>query len=243
MTSSTEKAERLPDWPEVVARLNRAHGAPSRDPLPLGNKADPYDELIYILLTVMTRSQPRIDRAYRGLAELCDGRGWSALLEADDDRLRDILRPLGFLERRRMQLLAIAARVEEDWGGSLQPLQEMSDDDALAFLTGLPGVGEKTAKCVLMYSLRRRVMPVDIHVLRVGKRLGLIDAEATWSQSAEQLEAGVPDELKFDAHVQLVVHGRSVCTSVRPDCDRCCLATLCPSSHVAAARRAHYVRA
>jgi endonuclease III len=226
----------------VVERLHSARPVPGRRELPLGNKSDPYDELVYILLTVMTRSQPRIDRAYARLEGLTGGEGWSALAEVPDAELIEALTPLGFVNRRRDQLREIALRVDEDHGGSLDPLHELSDADALAYLLTLPGVGVKTAKCVLMYSLGRDVLPIDIHVLRVAKRLGLVDDEASWDAVDAQLEEQVPDELKFDVHVGFVIHGREVCRSRDPDCDACVLSDLCPSAFDAPRLRSDYVR-
>lgn len=209
--------------------------------MPLGNKPDPLDELVYILLTVMTRSQPRIDRAFEGLVALSGDRGWLGLLEADETALDDVLRPLGFVNRRRGQILEVLRRVREDLDGTLGALDEMSDDEALDYLLSLPGVGMKTAKCVLMYSLGRPVLPVDIHVLRVAKRLGLVPADASWDEVDRRLEADVPDDLKFDVHVQFVVHGRDVCKSRNPQCHACVLRQHCPSRDVARTLRADYV--
>ncbi len=183
-----------------------------------------------------------VDRAFEGLKRLAGDHGWTALLAADLDDLDDVLRPLGFVNRRREQLLEIARRVQEDHDGSLDPLTRMSDEGALGYLTSLPGVGVKTAKCVLMYSLGRDVVPVDIHVLRVAKRLGLVAADATWDQVDHQLEVEVPDELKFDLHVQLVIHGREICKSRNPQCDDCVLLDVCPTGHLAPTLRSDYVR-
>jgi endonuclease III len=222
----------------IIDRLRLHLEAPG---LPLGNKQDPYDELIYILLTVMTRSQPRIDRAYAGLSELVTPRGWTALREVPAEQLEEVLKPLGFVNRRREQLREIARRVEEDHGGTLDPLQDMSDERAMEYLLSLPGVGVKTAKCVLMYSLDRSVLPIDIHVLRVAKRLGLVAVDASWDAVDRQLEAEVPDELKFDVHVGFVIHGREICRSRDPDCETCVLSDLCPSAFDAPRLRADYL--
>jgi endonuclease III len=227
---------------ELAAILSRLDRVESEDVLPLGNKSDPYDELIYILLTVMTRSQPRIDRAYEGLVALVGDEGWSRLVDVDADALDEILRPLGFVNRRRQQLREIARRVAADQGGSLEPLRALPDEDALAYLLSLPGVGVKTAKCVLMYSLGRAVLPIDIHVLRVAKRLGLVPLDASWDETDRALEAGVADEFKYDVHVRFVVHGREVCRSRDPDCEACVLTDLCPSAFDAPRLRADYVR-
>jgi endonuclease III len=222
----------------IIDRLRRHLEAPG---LPLGNKQDPYDELIFILLTVMTRSQPRIDRAYSGLSELVRPHGWTALREVPTEELEEVLRPLGFVNRRREQLREIARRVAEDHDGTLDPLRNMGDDEAMDYLLSLPGVGVKTAKCVLMYSLGRDVLPIDIHVLRVAKRLGLVPVDASWDAVDRQLEAEVPDELKYDVHVGFVIHGREVCRSRDPDCETCALSDLCPSAFDAPRLRADYL--
>ncbi len=233
-------AIRSVSWQSVRDELPQAARPDGR--LPLGNHGEAYDELVYILLTVMTRSQPRLDRSMAGLRELADDAGWTGLLAADLTELDDVLRPLGFVNRRREQLLGIAHRVEVEHGGSLDFLHDLSDEEALAYLCSLPGVGTKTAKCVLMYSLGRAVLPVDIHVLRVAKRLGLVPADASWKHVDEQLEVEVPDELKFDLHVQLVTHGREVCKSRNPQCDGCVLFEMCPTGHLAPRLRSDYVR-
>jgi endonuclease III len=226
---------------QVVSRLEAQHGpARTTGDLPLGNKPDPYDELVYILLTVMTRSQPRIDRAYGRLEKLTYGDGWSALLDADEGALRAALEPLGFVNRRSEQLLETIELIDREHDGSLAFLNNLDTEDALAFLTSLPGVGIKTAKCVLTYSLGRPVLPVDIHVLRVAKRLGLIDRDASWATADRDLERDVPDEFKFDAHVYLVTHGRDVCKGPNPQCHDCSLLDICPTGPDAARLRSAY---
>lgn len=221
---------------EVIARL----GPPQREPLPLGNKPDAYDELVYILLTVMTRSQPRIDRAYEQLHRATEG-DWSRLLAMRREELDAVLTPLGFVRRRGQQLLDLVARVDTEYGGSLDFLEELSDADAIRELKSLPGVGVKTAKCVLMYSLGRPVLPVDVHVLRVAKRLGIAAMHESWSRVDESLEMAVPAELKYDTHVLFVVHGREVCKARGARCGDCVLLDLCPSGPLPPDRRADYL--
>ena len=216
-------------WESILRRLSDQHGPALRDPLPLGNKSDPLDELVYILLTLMTRFQPRIDRAYDDLLKLC-GNSWTKLLHVPTAEVREALRPLGFVERRTQQLLALLNIVGSEHGGELTSLRHMPDEEATATLTALPGVGAKTAKCVLMYSLGRNVLPVDVHVARVGERLGLLPAGLSLEKADELLEPMVPPELRFDVHVQFVRHGRSICKRPTPDCDACLLVPMCPSA-------------
>ena len=213
----------------VLAKLADQYGPVPRDPLPLGNKTDPLDELVYIMLTLMTRSQPRIDRAYCELQEL-SGRTWVHLLDTPVDSVREALWPLGFVERRTDQLLRLLSIVTHEYGGDLDGLQELSDEEALAALVALPGVGVKTAKCVLMYSLDRPVLPVDVHVARVAERLGILPFGVTLTEADELLEPKVPPSLRFDVHVQFVRHGRSVCRRPSPDCGVCLLSSTCPTA-------------
>ena len=101
---------------------------------------------------------------------------------------------------------------------------------AQAYLTSLPGVGIKTAKCVLMYSLGRRVLPIDTHVARVSQRLGLVTGGLTRDRFATEVEKAVPAEYRYDFHVNALMHGREVCRALRPRCSSCQLSDLCSSA-------------
>lgn len=211
---------------DLVAALPPAPPTPP-DGLPLGNRRAPFAELIYILLTLMTRSQPSIDRAYTALEQLTDG-DLGELDRVPMEALADALRPVGLVNRRSGQLRAIAA--------ACRPIDAFEDElrgsttqQVLERLQTLPGVGSKTAKCVALYSLERPVLPVDIHVLRVAKRIGVVPERTSWAAADELLERTVPDELKWDVHVRFVTHGRSTCLAARPRCDECVIASSCPS--------------
>jgi endonuclease-3 len=114
----------------------------------------------------------------------------------------------------------------------LDALDALDDDGALSFLQGLPGVGPKTAACVLLFSLGRPAMPVDTHVHRVASRLGLLDSGVTAAAAHRVLThmAGPEPADIYGAHVDLVRHGRRVCHARRPACGRCPLNDLCPSA-------------
>lgn len=223
---------------ELLARLPEPPPTPP-DGLPLGNRRDPFAELIYILLTLMTRSRGSIEKAYGHLLELTDGR----LDELDDVPIDDLvlaLRPVGLVNRRAHQLRAIAAacRPAERF---TEELRLASTSDVLRTLRSLPGVGAKTAKCVAMYSLDRDVLPVDIHVLRVAKRIGLVPEAVSWTQADALLETVVPAHLKRDVHVRFVAHGHDTCTSSRPNCSICPIAPMCPSRGTDGQPRRHFV--
>ena len=209
------------------------------DGLPFGNRRDPLEELVYILLTLMTRSQRSIATTFDGLLELSAGH-LHELDQVDRDVLERVLRPVGFARKRADTLRTIAAEVRpaEAWARHLAcaPTNEVVDT-----LRALPGVGMKTAKCVAMYSLDRAVLPIDIHVLRVAKRLGLLPLDTPWRRADALLEDLVPDDLKHDVHVRFVAHGRTTCTDPTPACDTCPVSLSCPSSGTGGHGRAVYV--
>jgi endonuclease-3 len=103
-------------------------------------------------------------------------------------------------------------------------------------LVGLKGVGPKTAACVLLFSLGRPYFPVDTHVHRVARRLGLVPDEADAVKAQELLQAVVPASDVYDLHVLLIRHGRDVCVARRPLCSRCPLSDICPRIGVVGAR-------
>jgi endonuclease-3 len=108
-------------------------------------------------------------------------------------------------------------------------LKKLPVDEARDWLRQLPGVGMKTASCVLLFSLGMPALPVDTHVLRVAKRLGLIDFKVSAEKAHKMLEDLVPPRDVYQFHVLLIEHGRKTCKAQRPRCKECVLRGLCPS--------------
>jgi endonuclease III len=106
----------------------------------------------------------------------------------------------------------------------------MSTAECERFLTSLPGVGRKVAKCVLMYSLGRPVLTVDVHVHRIAGRVGLT-VKRRPDTSQDLIEAAVPPNLRYGFHVNAVAHGRKVCTPRNPKCGRCIISVWCDYFH------------
>jgi len=198
--------------------------------LPLGNKPDPTDELFFIILTTMT--QYGASGAYDDLKTAFPS--WEELLGSDaESRLRVVIEHCGLVNQKAPQILAIARRLHADFGRvTLEPLRDMSDSEAEAYLTSLPRVGIKVARCVLMYSLGRDVLPVDAHVLRVSRRLGLLPEDLSWAKAHNRIHEVVPEEYRYAIHVGFVEHGRIVCTHKKPDCAACVLKEECPKAQV-----------
>ena len=158
---------------------------------------------------------------------------WRDLTETSVTDLASLISGAGLSGQRAIRLKQIADRLVVDFGQvSLADLAGSEDEAVQEYLTSLPGVGVKTAKCVMMYSLGRQVLPVDTHTARVSTRLGLV---STGSAAAidRNLSVVVPPALRFDFHVNAVAHGRAVCRAVKPRCDDCVLSSLCPVGRTA----------
>ena len=191
----------------------------------LNNKLDPLDELVFIMLSQMTTS-PSYERVYDRLK--CAIPRWQSLTEMSVSDIASLIADAGLSEQRANRLKVIAFRLGQDFGKvSLTKLVEFDDETALRYLESLPGVGLKTAKCVLMYSLGRQVLPVDTHTARVASRLELVPS-GSHAAIDRELSAVVPPALRFDFHVNAVAHGRAVCRAVTPKCEECVLSSLCP---------------
>lgn len=200
--------------------LARRYGNPRH-----GNKRDPLDELVYIVLS--TRTGEAVFRTvYSELKKAFAS--WDDIQGRRIAAFHRILAPGGLSTVKSYQLLSIFSSLRSEFGrATLGPLRAMPDDEAERFLTSLPGVGKKVAKCVLMYSLDRQVLPVDVHTHRVAVRLGLV-AKRRPDTSQDLIEAQVPPELRYGFHVNAVAHGRAICLPRTPMCGACVLREWCP---------------
>ena len=194
----------------------------------LGNKVNPLDELIYIILSRRTR-ETQYQEAYRRLRRAY--RGWSRVLDAELEELERLLRPFGLARQKSRAIKALLATVKADMGRvSLASLRSASDSAAYHYLRSLPSVNDTTAKCVMLYSLGRAVLPVDTHTYRVSKRLGLIPESVSYFRAPRLLDLAVPRPLRRRYHIVSILHGREFCTARAPRCRVCPLADECPSS-------------
>ena len=164
---------------------------------------------------------------------------WESVAGADVNELARTIRAGGLADIKARRIKLILREIEEERGSlDLGFLKELRLAEAKAWLRGLPGVGPKTAGCVLLFSLGRPAMPVDTHVFRVARRLGLIDARASVEMAHEILESLVPPENVYEFHILMVEHGRRTCKAQRPRCTVCILRGLCPSADSLSLRRA-----
>lgn len=153
---------------------------------------------------------------------------WGLLTEVSVSKLKSLISDAGLSNQRAGRLKLIAGRLAHDFGEvSLTKLDSEDDETVKQYLMSLPGVGVKTAKCVMMYTMGRQVLPVDTHNARVAVRLGLVSDGSVLAIDRD-LATVVPPSLRFDFHVNAVAHGRATCRALRPRCEDCVLSSLCP---------------
>jgi endonuclease III len=203
----------------VIELLVARYGLPRH-----GNPARPLDDLFYIILS--NKTAPRTAaRVYRNLRRAFPS--WDRIDPRDPGRLLPILQPAGLGELRSAQIARIISRLRDAFGrATLAPLKRMQPGAAESFLTSLPGVSLKVAKCVLMYTLGHQVLPVDVHVHRVSRRLGWTHRKRA-DQSHGDLETLIPPPLRFAYHVSAICHGRDVCRPKNPKCESCTVRRYC----------------
>jgi endonuclease-3 len=208
---------------EIHRRLKRAHG-----PLDPPRRLDPLEELIITILSQNTNDLNR-DRAYAAMRQRYPK--WEDLAAARPRDLVVVLRPGGLANTKAPRILAVLREIRRREGGfDLSWMEEASDEEIVDYLLSLPGVGPKTAACVLAFSLGRPAIPVDTHVHRVATRLGLLTPRTPAGRAHRILTKVIPPALRVSMHVALIRHGRAICKAGRPRCEVCPLADLCPSA-------------
>ena len=207
----------------IIQRLIPLYGEPHHMP-----SDDPLAELILTVLSQNT-ADTNSGRAFTQLMRRYPS--WHAIAVAPEDELITTIQGGGLAQQKAPRIQAILRAVEErSPEANLDFLRVLSTEEARAWLRSLPGVGPKTAACVLLFALGRPAMPVDTHVERVSKRLGLIPVKGTAEQAHERLEAMVPQGDYYRFHMLLIKHGRRTCLARRPACQRCPLEPDCPGS-------------
>ncbi len=190
--------------------------------------SDPLDELILTVLSQHT-SDVNADRAFTSLRAAYPT--WEEVVAAPETAVPDAIRSGGLANTKAPRIQAILREVYEREGAyDLARLRALSDAEARAYLTSLPGIGPKTAAVVLSFSLGRDAIPVDTHVHRVARRLGLVPAKASAEQADRLLHDLVPEGLRTRLHVGLIRLGREICKAPTPRCAVCPLKDLCPTA-------------
>jgi endonuclease III len=206
----------------ITRRLERRFGE-----LNPPRASDPLDELILTVLSQHT-SDVNADRAFTSLRTALPS--WERVVAAPEAAVADAIRSGGLANTKAPRIQGILREVRDREGAyDLERLRGLTDVDARAYLTSLPGIGPKTAAVVLSFALGRDAIPVDTHVHRVARRLGLVPANASAERADRLLHDLVPEGLRTRLHVGLIRLGREICKAPTPRCPGCPLLDLCPT--------------
>jgi endonuclease-3 len=186
---------------------------------------DPLDTLMLTILSQNTNDVNR-DRAFRSLRQRFSS--WEAVRDAPPDEVIEAIQVAGLANQKGPRMQKALAIITERAGKlALDFLKEMDLAEARSWLMSITGVGPKTAAIVLCFAFGKPAFPVDTHVFRVTKRLGLIGPKVTREQAHNLLEHVVPPHLCYEFHINLIEHGRHVCKSGQPLCEKCAIKDYC----------------
>jgi endonuclease-3 len=204
----------------VRSRLAEVYGVPSAPP-----HGDPVAELVLTVLSQSTNDRNR-DVAFLRLRERFAA--WEAVRDAPVEAVEEAIRPGGISKVKSVRIQAILRALAPEGAIDLAWLVHAPVGEARAALCALPGVGRKTAACVLLFAFGLRDVPVDTHVGRVGTRLGLLRPGAGLDEHHDAMLALTPPGAELELHVNLLRHGRRTCHARRPQCPECVLRRMCP---------------
>jgi len=230
----------FPNVESVARALSERYGDHAH-----GNKSNPLHELLFIICSVQTN-----EALYRSTYASLKSKfpTFRQLADAKEEEIASVIARGGLSRQKARIIRAILSRLDSDFGSpTLSPLRAMSDTECEHYLDSLPGVGRKTARCVMMYSLGREVFPVDSNCWRICRRLGWVRPtrpdKSCSPRDMDRAQIGIPLNLRFSLHVNLVSHGRDCCVPSLPACDSCCIRQFCKTGRANANRKARIRKA
>jgi endonuclease-3 len=208
---------------EVIELLEQEYGLCQWQP-----DRSPIDVLIGTILSQNT-SDINSGRAFASLKASFNS--WKAVASAPAEHIARVIKSGGLSQIKAVRIKQVLEQIEKEQGRiSLDSLKSMNIAEAEDYLMRLPGVGHKTARCVLLFSLGKPSLPVDTHVFRVAKRLGLIDSRTSIEKAHSLLQEQISPSKVYQFHIHMIEHGRRICHARQPRCSRCILRSICPSS-------------
>ncbi|MCS7143003.1 MAG: endonuclease III [Aigarchaeota archaeon] len=202
--------------------------------------SDPFKVLIATIL-----SQNSTDRvAFEAFRKLNDSIGVSPsrLARADLRRIRSAIRSAGLYRQKARTIKEVSRIVQRDFSGDLSRLLRGGVVDPRRYLTSIKGIGPKTADVVLVTTGMSQTVPVDTHIFRISKRLGISEEGDGYEDVRSRLDSLFPPHLRHEAHLLLITHGRRVCKPINPHCHTCSLSSLCKYYQTKRGRYIRYMR-
>jgi len=205
---------------KIIAALEAEYGRPRP-----GKRKDPLSELIFTILSQHTSDSNR-DRAWESLWSTFES--WEEVASAPRSRLERAIRSGGLAPTKSRVIQSVLAQVREEQGAyDLDVLKRQGMEEVERHLRRFKGVGIKTIRCVQVFSLRQPAFPVDTHIHRITRRLGLVPPKASADAAHEVMQTLTPPEEVLPFHMNLITHGRRICKAARPLCNDCVIRRWC----------------
>ena len=219
-TRFLEKIKEEKPFKYIVQNLERTFGEPK-----LSRKSDPLAMLINIILSQAT-SDTNSDRTFKNLKKRF--KNWKNVLAAGENEIADAIRLGGLANQKAKVIKDLLWQIKETHGTlSLKFVEKMPDEEARDFLQKFRGIGPKTVACTLLFACHKEVFPLDTHIFRVLKRMGIVPAKITDAKAHRLLDELVPKGKFYSLHVNLIRLGRKICRPQEPLCEECPLLEYC----------------
>lgn len=204
----------------IVQNLERAYGVPVSE-----RTSDPLDMLVHIILSQATSDVNSV-RTFAALKRRFPT--WEAVLRAREATLADTIRSGGLANQKAAVIRGLLRQIKERHGTlDLSFLHGLSNEAAVEYLSQFRGIGPKTIACTLLFACRKEVFPLDTHIFRILRRIGLIPQKCTDRRAHQIMNAIVPPGKFYSFHVNLIRHGRTLCRPRDPLCERCPVIEYC----------------
>jgi endonuclease III len=204
----------------IIQNLERTYGVPKNE-----RASRPLDMLIKIILSQAT-SDTNSDRTFAALKKRFPS--WGAALRARTSTVADTIRAGGLANQKAAVIKDLLGQIKEKHGRlDLDFLHELSNEEAVRYLSQFRGIGPKTVACTLLFACRKEVFPLDTHIFRILRRVGLIPQKCSDARAHEIMNRIVPAGKFYSFHVNLVRHGRALCRPRDPLCERCPIVEYC----------------
>jgi endonuclease-3 len=208
----------------IIQNLERTYGVPENS-----RASDPLDMLIKIILSQAT-SDTNSDRTFAALKKRFPT--WEAALRARESTIAETIRAGGLANQKAKVIKSLLKQIKDQHGAiNLDFLHGMEAEEAARYLKQFRGIGPKTIACTLLFACRKEVFPLDTHIFRILRRVGLIPQKCTDERAHQIMNAVVPTGKFYSFHVNLVRHGRALCRPREPLCERCPIVEYCEYGH------------
>lgn len=147
--------------------------------------------------------------------------------KASVDEVEEVIKPAGLYRMKAPRILNIARDLVEKYDGKLDKILNLSYDEAKKKLTSIKGIGPKTADVFLMAIKGEQVLPIDVHIFRIMKMVGMANEKDSYESLRAKLEADIPPNKRMKTHLILIEFGRQICRAQNPKCEECLIKRYC----------------